>query len=61
MGNKGEAATSILAPVVLQYCRSFLFLLLALQSDPQKPLDFRLLLFAMQGLQNVRVCVVVEF
>ena len=56
-----EAATSIPEPVVLQHCRFFLLLLFALQSDPQKTLDFRLLLLALQGIQNVGICVVVEF
>ena len=39
----------------------FLFLLLALQSDSQKALYFGLLLFALQGFQNIRVGVMVEF
>lgn len=48
-------------PVVLQYRRIFLFLHLALQSDSQKPFDFGLLLFALQGFQNVRIRIVVQF
>ena len=45
--------------VELQLCRFFLSLLIALQSDPQKALYFGLLLFALQGFQNVFVGVVV--
>lgn len=38
----------------------FLFLLLALQSDSQKSLDFGLFLFALQSVQNIRICVMIE-
>ena len=57
---RGKAATFARAPVVLQHCRSFLFLLFALQSDPHQLFDFGLSRFALQGFEKIAVCVMVK-
>lgn len=61
MSVREEAATSIPgAGGAATLPALFLFLLFALQSDSQKSFDFRLSLFALQGFQNVNICIVVK-
>ena len=56
-----SAANTCPDPVLLVTVPDLFSFFIALQGDPQKPLNLGLLLLSIQSRQNVGICPVVEF